>query len=602
MTNRFSTLSAMLLATISLPPMQAWANTPQTVQDDDEGLQDIIVTGTMRVRQGGAQDIKHFRDTAASVTMPRPEALTIEGLMGEHDLALPSTKACSQLFCLATEAMPANFVTRPDDKILVGLGFASNLDAGTWKRDPLNLVAVVDKSGSMSGSPLHLVRESLKKIVGQMGDEDRMSIILYGDTSHVYLIPTTLKGQRDDVLRAIDGIASAGSTFMEEGLRVGYDTAFADAPGFRGNTRLMLFTDEQPNVGRTDAASFMAMAEAASKKGIGLTTIGVGVQFNDVLATKVSSTRGGNLFFIAGEADVKSVFEKQLDSMVSELAHDIVLTVSPVSGYRISGIFGVPADTMTDLPEGAVKITVPTAFLSTNGGGVFVALAKGKDRADLPLASISPEHSALDVSLTYSDARTGKTGADQVAVNFRGNSISKPMQTAHMLLDEYLSMRAATTAFHIKGDPKEAYGLLNGLSARLTASDLPGMDGERKLVGEMLTKAAYYSGYGGELPKSMRPITAVGLWEIASIEGFTDLRRGDRLEFTNDRELNTYRQQKDISEVDESESYEINEREVHLVDSRLVMSYHTAGDRMILRSTDVGPTASIVLRRIASAD
>src|SRR5678816_1109043 len=45
----------------------------------------IVVTG-MRVRQGGAQDITHFRSVAADVGMPRPESLTIEGLMGEHDL------------------------------------------------------------------------------------------------------------------------------------------------------------------------------------------------------------------------------------------------------------------------------------------------------------------------------------------------------------------------------------------------------------------------------------------------------------------------------------------------------------------------------------
>ena len=73
---------------------------------------------------------------------------------------------------------------------------------------------------------------------------------------------------------------------MEAGLKVGYETAFATAPAFRGNTRLMLFTDEQPNVGRTDADSFIGMAEAASRRGIGLTTIGVGVQFDATLATR----------------------------------------------------------------------------------------------------------------------------------------------------------------------------------------------------------------------------------------------------------------------------------------------------------------------------
>jgi Ca-activated chloride channel family protein len=264
--------------------------------------------------------------------------------MGEHDLTLPSAKACRQLFCLFTEAMTASLPTRPDDKLLVGLGFSSNIDPATWRREPLHLVAVVDKSGSMDGEPLELVRKSLRQIVGQMRDGDRLSIVLYGDQSHLYLAPTDVASRRAEIVAAIDRIRSAGSTNMEAGLEVGYETAYAAKKGFSGNTRLMLFTDEQPNVGNTDAESFMGMAEAASRQGIGLTTIGVGVQFDGALATKVSSVRGGNLFFIADQAQVKSVFEGELDTMVSELAHDVRITMKPQAGYRISGVFGCRTD------------------------------------------------------------------------------------------------------------------------------------------------------------------------------------------------------------------------------------------------------------------
>ena len=119
--------------------------------------------------------------------------------------------------------------------------------------------------------------------------------MLYGDRAHVHLAPTALTAaSKADILRSIDEIQSNGSTYMEAGLKVGYETAFASQDGFKGSTRLMLFTDEQPNVGRTDAASFIGMALEASKRNVGLTTIGVGVQFDASLATKVSSTRGGN--------------------------------------------------------------------------------------------------------------------------------------------------------------------------------------------------------------------------------------------------------------------------------------------------------------------
>ncbi len=593
----------ILLSAAILLPTSSYANTPQSTQEDEEDVSDIIVTSAMRVRQGGAQDIKHFRDTAATATtLPRPESLTIEGLFGEHDLALLGTGKCAQLFCLVSEAMPAALPMRPRDLMFVGLGFDSNITNADWARGPLNLVAVVDKSGSMSGAPLELVRQSLRQIVGQMQETDRISIVLYGDRSHVYLAPTTIKGNRDAVLAAISAIESAGSTNMEEGLRVGYDTAFADAPAFKGNTRMMLFTDEQPNVGRTDAGSFMGMATEASHRGIGLTTIGVGVQFNGALATKVSSARGGNLFFIANQEDVKTTFEKQLDMMVSEVAHDLKMTLTPAKGYKVSGVFGVPADIMTEAPDGAVSITVGSAFLSANGGGIFVSLASEGSREFLPAAALASGESLLNVDLGYVAAKTGKARWDRLSVRYSDAKGSAPLRTAQLLVDEYLSARDALSAFHIKGDAKAAHQLLSGLSQRMDGAGLSGMDGEKKLVGDMLSRAALYAGYAGEAPKSLRPLATVGMWEIKSVDGFVDLHRGDRLEFTSDRTMNTYRKSEGIEDVDESEDYEINERQVHLVDSKLVMSYRAKGDQMQLYTTDDGVRGTILLKRIASAE
>lgn len=598
-------LAASAILALAVSPLGAAQDTAASPPPEEEevgnDLDSIVVTGS-RVRQGGAQDIRHFRSVAEGVGMPRPESLTVEGLMGEHDLTLPAGKSCLQLFCLQTEAMTASLPTRPDDKLFVGLGFTSNIDAATWRREPLHLVAVVDKSGSMDGPPLDLVRRSLKQIVGQMRAGDRVSIILYGDESHVYLAPTDVAGNRADILAAIGRIESAGSTNMEAGLKVGYDTAFAAAPGFAGNTRLMLFTDEQPNVGNTDAESFMGMAEAASRRGIGLTTIGVGVQFDGALATRVSSVRGGNLFFVSDEAEVKSVFEGELDTMVSQLAHDVRITMKPQAGYRVSGVFGVPDGLLTEGGEGAVTITVPTAFLSTKGGGIFASLAKSGDRAHLPAASLNRDVPSMEVSLSYVGAADGKAGTDRLDVAIPTDRASEPLRLAHLLVDEYLVLKGASTAFHGEGAPKKAYALLNDFSRRMAASKLGGLGEERKLVGNMLQQAAFYAGYGGEQPpRSLRHLSVIGTWEVRASDGFTDLRRGDRLSFTSDRELMTLRPKARRGlEQEETEAYQINERQIHLPDSSLVLDYSTDRDRMTLR--DESGQAELVLARVDAGD
>ena len=585
---------ALTLAALLLPTAASAQEAPDKDQDQDQGAADIVVTG-MNVRQGGAQNISHFRTAANG--MPRPEALTAEGLMGEHDLTLPSSAPCAQLFCVVGEAMPATLPGR-DDRLFVGLGFASNIDAAKWRRAPLNLIAVVDKSGSMDGEPLALVRASLRQIVSQMRPGDRFGIVLYGDTAAVFLPPTDYAGNRETLMQAIDNIKSAGSTDMESGLRVGYDAAFADAPHFRGKTRLMLFTDEQPNVGATDANSFMGMAAEASRRGIGLTTIGVGEQFDDTLANRISSVRGGNLYFISNEADVKATFEKQLDTMVSELAHDLKMTLKPAPGYRISGVFGVPDGVMAQTPEGAIDITVPTVFLSTNGGGIFATLAKSESRADLPAAPIAPGAPLMDVSLQYHMAGDGSTGAHQIAVAAPGGAASAPLREAHLLVDEYLAMRAATTAFHINNDPKAAFALLDGLSTRLQSAKMPDMAKEEKLVADMRGRAAFYAGYGGELPKSLKHLSVIGKWEIIGAEGFEDLHRGDRLEFTRDSEMLTFRKAAGFESADETEAYEINERDIRLVDSKLVMHYAAGGDRLTMAINDDAGSSRLSLRRM----
>jgi Ca-activated chloride channel family protein len=594
---RLLALSAAFLA--FAPPAFAQSTQAPPEQDEQDDMS-VIVTGTrIGVRQGGAQDVRHFRSVAADVGMPRPESLTVEGLMGEHDLTLPGSNACAQLFCLVTEAMPAALPTRPDDRLFVGLAFTSNIEAATWRRAPLNLVAVVDKSGSMSGPPLDLVRRSLRQIVGQMRDGDQLSIILYGDTSHVYLAPTAIGPDRERALAAIDAIQSAGSTNMEAGLKVGYETAFASAPAFRGNTRMMLFTDEQPNVGRTDADSFMTMAQGASRQGIGLTTIGVGVQFDATLATHVSSTRGGNLFFISNEAEVASVFENQLDTMVSELAHDLRITMRPRDGYRISGVYGVPDGLMADAGEGAVTITVPTAFLSTNGGGIFLSLAKAGALAYLPAAQLTSATPLLEVSLTYVGAQDGRQGSDRLLVAAPAANPSAPLRLAHLLVDEYFTLTGAATAFHQRNDPRAAFRLLSGISTRLQGSGLAGLESERTLVDNMLRQASLYAGYAGEVPRNLRHLSVVGTWQVRRASGFEDIRIGDTMAFSANRELTTSRRNpRRGEEPQETEGYQINEAQIFLTDSDLVLDYRARGDSMTL--VDDSGMARLYLTRLGT--
>jgi Ca-activated chloride channel homolog len=551
--------------------------------DREDQLDEVVVTGAMRVGQGGAQDINYFRGEVAFERIPHPNDFTAEGLMSEHDIVLPATDTCRQLFCLTGDAVKADLLAVPQARYLVGVGFATNIDGKKWHRDPVNLIAVVDKSGSMSGAPLQLVRESLIEVAEQLHDGDQMTIVLYGDRAHVHL--DTTKADHGGVARIISSIKdieSEGSTFMEEGLKLGYHIANTTAPAFKGRTRLMLFTDERPNVGRTDSSSFMNMATTASREGIGLTTIGVGVQFGAELATKISSVRGGNLYFIRDTADVQSLFANQLDYMVSELAHDLSISITPRPGLKIGGVYGVPGELLGWQDQTTVRVTIPTVFLDNHGGGIFFTLMPETAAAFLPEKH---DNAALaDVAVSYQPLKAAALPESHtIAVALKDGEPSQGMRLGHALIDEFTVLHEATSAHYLRNDQETAYQLLAGFQGRLAQTTLPDMDKEKELIDSLHARMAYLSGHGGEIPDATVPpfVKLWGRWTVTRATGGVDLKRGDTLEFTPENDLKTW-DASDGAKPREEESYESNEKQIYLADSELMFYYQIKGDTMNL--------------------
>ena len=449
---------------------------------------------------GGAKDIASARDHIMAGEVPNPQTFTPEGLFSEHDLPLPSTRPCKQVLCLSTAATTADLAAQPEVRVLAQLGFSSNLEAKTWQREPLNLVAVIDKSGSMSGEPLDTVKASLHQLIDQLGPTDQLSVVLYGDRSHVHLSPTPIR-DRAALHRSIDQIASAGSTSMEEGLRVGYEVARKSAPGFHGRTRLMLFTDERPNVGATDKGSFMTMARDASRGGVGLTTIGVGTHFGAELATAISSVRGGNLFFFPRVADMKAKFQKDFDTLVTELAFDLNLKVKPSPGYRMVGIYGLPGDLLKRTPDGGVEMTVETLFLSRERGGIFFAFAPeaGALPPQGPVASASAAYHGTD----------GRPYQDQVSFALVSGALPLGLARGRLLVDEITTLKQATELHLHKNDQEGAYRLVHGLRGRLAQHPELGLERELSTVAKLDETLTRLSGHKGEPHATRDPVSGL---------------------------------------------------------------------------------------------
>jgi Ca-activated chloride channel family protein len=553
-----------LIVSASIPP------------EEDAALEEVITTG-MRVSQGGAQDIRFFRGEVQYQRIPHPNDLTAEGLMSEHDIVFPAAETCRQLFCLTGDASRAELPAAPQARYLVGVGFATNIDEKKWKRDPVNLIAVVDKSGSMDGEPLDLVRKSLAELAKQLRAGDQMTIVLYGDTSHVHLDTTPAdRSGVNRILASIGSIESEGSTSMEAGLRLGYSIAGTTAAAFKGRTRLLLFTDERPNTDATDAESFMGMAIAHSREGVGLTTIGVGVQFGAELATRIGSVRGGNLYFIRDEPDVKQLFTGQLDYMVSELAHDLKLTIAPRAGLKIAGVYGIPGELMGWQNDREISVTIPTVFLDNHGGGIFFTLAP--ETADGYLPEKPGDGALADVSVSYLPNGADRDDTHAISIALPA-SPSEGMKLGALLIDEFTVLHEATSAHYIRNDQEAAYQLVAGFRNRLNASALPGLAEEKKLIDSLYTRISFLSGHGGAEERTSPFARLWGRWTVTRINGDIDFEHGETLEFTPDNHLNR---------SEDNEEYESNDKQIYLPESELVFRYRIKGDTLTLHHRRTG--------------
>lgn len=545
------------------------ADPPEAEEEDDTSYQQIIVTAAVRVTQGGAKDVQHFRSIAfedLEGKLPQATSLTSEGLLSEHDLVLPSTSPCDQLFCVVTHAKQSRWDAGTQ---FLGIGFDSNVDAATYTAEPLSLIAVVDRSGSMSGEPIARVKEGLRAVLSQMREGDRFGIVIYGSETVVHQPVMDVEGNRAALERAIDAIEINGSTYMEAGLRLGFETAFAELPQSRGKTRLMLFTDENPNVGDTSAEGFMGQAIDGSRKGVDMTTIGVGRHFDAELATEISSVRGGNLFFLPTEGSGKDLFAREFRNMVSPLAYDLVLSIDPADGMKVGAVYGVPGELIEDAGAGTVTVTIASAFLSSNGGGIFATLEGAPPVGGSPLAQ---------VSVSYTDAITDRRESDAEAVLAASEGVPANLAKAEVLVDQFRSTRLALEAYHDGNDPAAAAAILAQLSERMEESGASGLKEELKLVDTLQQRAAKLAGLVTD--GRTEPYEVVGSWRVVRHSGVEDVARGDIIEITDDGGFYTERRRGD----DIDQRFAINERQLHIEDTDLVFDYSIRGNRLTLRT------------------
>jgi len=268
--------------------------------------------------------------------LPPAGSVRIEELINyfHYDYPQPNNK---DPFSINTEI--ADCPWSPQNKlVMIGL---QGKRISTENLPASNLVFLIDVSGSMmEPDKLPLVQSSLKLLVDQLREQDRVSLVVYAGNAGL-VMPSTSGDKKQNIKDAIDRLEAGGSTAGGAGIRLAYKVAMENF--IKGaNNRVILCTDGDFNVGASSDGELEKLIEEERKTGVYLTVLGYGTgNYQDSKMQKLADKGNGNHAYIDNLNEAKKVLVNEFGGTLFTIARDVKLQIefnpAKVQGYRLIG-------------------------------------------------------------------------------------------------------------------------------------------------------------------------------------------------------------------------------------------------------------------------
>lgn len=357
---------------------------------------------------GGTKDVANFRENIETGYTPQPGAISTEGLF--YDYYFETGNRVADTDALFAPEYAAGVSAHPisgETERYLAVGLDSTLTTADFERPRLDLVAVLDVSGSMdspfdtyyydeqrrrqsadagSERKIEAATSALCALTEQLREGDRLGVVLYNNRAHVAKpLRAVQETDMDAIRQHIRNVAAGGGTNMEDGFAAAWDL-LQDGPTEPETERRVVFmTDMMPNIGETGESELRKQFEAAAAEGIHTTFIGIGLDENTDLADAVSTVRGANHYFVHSVESFERRVGEEFAYMVTPLVYDLRLELES-DDCEVTAVHGAPEADDDQLLHVPTLFPSPTTDGETRGGVVLVEL-DGPADADIDLVA-----------------------------------------------------------------------------------------------------------------------------------------------------------------------------------------------------------------------
>ncbi len=406
---------------------------------------------------GGAKDINNFRENIKNGYLPVPTDVTYEGLFYDYYFDTGMEDECLDLFCPSYSYAISEDPFSNETEYYLSVGLNSGMKQSDFQRKKLNLVVVLDISGSMSSSfnryyydrigrpeeadsedagksKMEIASEAVVGMLDHLNDDDSFGMVLF-DSNAFLGKPLSRVGDTD--MDAIEDhileLGPRGGTNMESGMAMATELfdEYLEADQDEYENRIIFLTDAMPNIGVTSEGGLLGMTKGNAKNKVHTTFIGIGVDFNTELIEHITKIRGSNYYSVHSSKEFKERMDDEFEYMVTPLVFDLELELE-TDGFEIEKVYGSP-----EADEATGKIMkINTLFPSerkdgeTKGGVVIVKLKKTSSNAEMEL-EVSYEDREGNKKNVKKEVEIGSRMPDY----FKNNGIRKAI-----LLSRYASL------------------------------------------------------------------------------------------------------------------------------------------------------------------